>query len=335
VPEHANGIMYTLGGITAACFGVLIVTGIYLAQFYHPHPSEAHNSVVYIITTVPFGDWVRAIHAWTATIVTVMISLHLLRVFFSGAYKAPREMNWLVGLALLAVTMGFVFTGTVIKWDQEGAEALTHNQQAATLLGGAGAWFSTDFSLAVPVLVRVFTAHVTIMPALLTLLVAMHVFLIKVHGMAPMGRADGRELDPAVNKTNVAAVYGEPMLPFNSHIRKIAGWGLLMSSIAAALALAFPPTLGPVPVLGIEITKPPVMFWWLYAFEDFLGIRGLLIVPAAFFVLLAIVPFMDRGRQRSIRHRRGIVILGTLFIVLLIGLTLFTALTPPVAHTQM
>ncbi|MDE3075735.1 MAG: cytochrome b N-terminal domain-containing protein [Chloroflexota bacterium] len=333
VPEHANGLLYTLGGISAFGFAVLIITGIWLAQFYHPDPVQAHGSVLYIMKSAPLGNFLRGVHAWSAIVVTVTVALHMVRVFLSGAYKGPREANWLVGLGLLAVTMGFVFTGTVSKWDQEGAEALLHNTDVGLLLGAAGGWFSADFSLAVPVMVRVFFAHVAILPALLTGLVIAHFFLIKVHGMAPLGRADGRELDPA-NATKTA-VYGEPMFPFSSHIRRIAGWGLLAASIAAALALAFPTPLGPAPIQGIEVTKPPFMFWWLYAAEDFLGIRGLLIIPIAFFIIAAAVPFLDRGRRRAIRARKSIVILGVLFIILLLALTAYTGVTPPVAHTQM
>ncbi|MDE3074300.1 MAG: cytochrome b N-terminal domain-containing protein [Chloroflexota bacterium] len=333
VPEHANGLLYTLGGITLFGFAVLIITGIWLAQFYHPHPTQAHDSVLYIMKSAPLGDFVRGVHAWSAVVVTVTISLHMVRVFLSGSYKAPREANWLVGLGLLAVTMGFVFTGTVAKWDQEGAEALLHNTDIAQLLGAAGGWFSADFSLAVPVVVRVFFAHVAILPALLTALVIAHFFLVKVHGMAPLGRADGREADPA--NTTKTALYGEPMYPFNSHIRKIAGWGLLATSIIMALALAFPTALGPAPIQGIEVTKPPFMYWWLYAAEDFLGLRGLLIIPAAFFLIAASVPLIDRGRLRAIRRRKTVVILGVLFIILLLALTAYTGLTPPVAHTQM
>ena len=335
VPEHANGLLYTLGGITLVGFGVLILTGIYLAQFYHPHPSEVRASVIYIITQAPFGDFVRGIHYWMANVVTVTVSLHLLRVFFSGAYKAPREANWLIGLGLLGVTMGFIFTGTVVKWDQEGLEALVHNQAAAQLLGGLGGWFSPDFSVVLPLLFRVYVAHVAILPSRFTVLIIAHIFLIKVHGMAPRGRADGRAFERAGDRPDLMSLYGEPLQSFVAHVRTIAGWGALLTSLVAAWAIAFPPELGPAPVPGIEVTRPPLMFWWLYAAEDFLGLRGLLIIPAAFFLLLAAVPFVDRGPFRAMHRRRGIVILGLVVIALLIALTVFTRVTPPVAHTQM
>lgn len=334
VPEHANGFLYTLGGFTLLGFIVLFLTGIYLAQFYHPNPPDVHNAMVYIVTQAPLGNFVRGIHYWTANLVVVTVSLHLLRVFFSGGYKVPREVNWLVGVALLGVTMGFVFTGTVVKWDQEGVEALMHNQAVATLLGSLGGWFSPDFTISVPPLIRVYFAHVAILPALFTALMATHLFLVKVHGMAPLGRADDRDADPR-SVSAPAVRYGEPLRPFTSHIRVILGWGAVLIALAMAWAIAFPQRVGPPGVAGIEITKPPFMFWWLYAAEDFLGIKGLLIIPVVFFLILAAVPFLDRGRFRALRKRRAILGLGVVVILLLVALTLFTAFTPPVAHTQM
>lgn len=106
VPEHANSLPYVLGGITLTGFLILFVTGIYLAQFYHPERADVHQSVIYIITGVPLGDLVRSVHFWTAQIVSVTVLLHMLRVLFTGSYKRPREINWFVGLGLLAITLG-------------------------------------------------------------------------------------------------------------------------------------------------------------------------------------------------------------------------------------
>jgi len=142
VPEYANSLPYVLGGITLIGFVILIVTGVVLAQFYHPHPSDAHESVLYIITEAPWGDFIRSVHFWTANLMVVTALLHLIRVFVTGSYKRPREFNWLVGVGLLAVTLGFVFTGTVLKWDQEGVEALAHNWEIGELLGLWGVWFT-------------------------------------------------------------------------------------------------------------------------------------------------------------------------------------------------
>lgn len=163
VPEHANSLPYVLGGITFFGFLVLIATGVLLAQFYHPHPANAHDSVLYIITQAPFGDFIRSVHFWTANLVVVTALLHLIRVFTTASYKRPREVNWLVGLGLLAVTLDFVFTGTVLKWDQEGVEALAHNREIGELLGLWGVWFTNDLTVSAPLLTRLYLGHITVL----------------------------------------------------------------------------------------------------------------------------------------------------------------------------
>ena len=89
VPAHANSLGYTLGGITVVGFLVLVLTGIYLAQFYHPHPADARESVLYIQNAAPLGDIVRGMHVWLASLVTITALLHLGRVFLTASYKRP------------------------------------------------------------------------------------------------------------------------------------------------------------------------------------------------------------------------------------------------------
>ncbi len=227
VPEHANSLPYLLGGITLIGFIILIVTGIYLAQFYHPHPPDAHQSVIYIITQAPLGDLIRSIHFWTAQIVMVTVLLHLLRILYTAAYKRPREINWYIGLGLLAVTFGLVFSGSVLKFDQEGLEALEHNKEAAALLGALGAWFSPDFSRSVPLLTRLFNGHATILPLFFALLISAHIYLIKQHGISP------QVTDDAV----AHATAGEGASRFDIHLRKMLGYGLLVFALVLLLSL--------------------------------------------------------------------------------------------------
>lgn len=89
VPRHANGIAYILGGVTAVGMLVLIVTGVWLAQFYNPSPDHAHDSVQYIISTAPLGNLMRGVHFWTSNIVMVTVLLHMVRTFATGSYKRP------------------------------------------------------------------------------------------------------------------------------------------------------------------------------------------------------------------------------------------------------
>jgi len=127
IPEHANKLAYSLGGLTLITFVLMVATGVYLTQYYNPDPRLAHESVRHIITGVTLGTFVRALHYWGAMAMIVLVGLHLLRVFVSGSFKRPREGNWIVGVGLAAITAMLFFSGTVLKWDQESLEALEHN----------------------------------------------------------------------------------------------------------------------------------------------------------------------------------------------------------------
>ncbi len=331
VPAYANGLPYLLGGITLFGILILIASGIYLAQYYHPHPADAHASVFYITTEARLGDFLRGVHYWTANIVMVTLLLHFLRVLIWGAYRAPREVTWALGVGLLAVMMGFFFTGTVIKWDQEGFEALGHNEEIGKLLGGLGAWFTTEFSRSVPLLERVYISHVTILPALLTLLVLGHVYLIRYHGIAPRPGEEEAEIGAELQ----AAERGErlPLVShFNVHLRKIAGYGVLLTVLAGALALVLAPPLGLPPVPGEEVTKPPWTFVWLYPFENWFGIKSLLWIPIGLVVALLFVPLLDRFGNNS--RGRALVVLGTAVAVLaaLVVLGIYGRVTTPAEH---
>ncbi len=323
IPDHANSLPYMLGGITLFGFFILIATGILLAQFYNPDPASAHGSVVYIITQVPLGDFVRSIHFWAANLVVVTALLHLIRVFVTGSYKRPREVNWLVGLGLLAVTLGFVFTGTVLKWDQEGVEALAHNREMGELLGVWGVWFTGEFSRSVPILTRLYLGHVTLLPAVFSLLIIVHIYLVKQLGMSPRATEEAVSGPPTKEQGNSN---------FAVHLRKLTGYGLLLFSLLGILALAWPAPLGKAGVPGVEVTKPPWMFLPFYPLEDVFGIRGLLVSAVALFVLLGAVPFVDRSPWLSPRRRRGIMAAGALLLLVLIGLGVYAWMSRPVPH---
>ncbi|HKZ82951.1 MAG TPA: cytochrome b N-terminal domain-containing protein [Anaerolineae bacterium] len=322
VPEHANSLPYLLGGITFMGFIVLFVTGIYLAQFYHPHPADAHESVVYIITGAPLGDLVRSIHFWTAQIVTLTVLLHMLRVLFTGSYKRPREINWYVGLGLLAVTLGLVFTGSVLKFDQESVEALQHNKEAANVIGALGGWFSAEFSRTVPLLTRLFNGHTTILPMLFGLLILVHIYLIKQHGISPKATPD----------TVSRSMAGEGESRFSVHLWRMLGYGLFVLALALLLSLLFPAPLGQPGVAGAEVTKPWWMFVWLFPAEAAWGAQALVIVPAILAVLLALVPTLDRSPYMSPARRRVLLIGAGLILVVIVISGIVATLQPVAAH---
>jgi ubiquinol-cytochrome c reductase cytochrome b subunit len=318
VPEHANKVSYSLGGLTAFSLLILIVTGIVLAQYYNPDPAAANESVRHIVNSVYLGRFVRGLHFWASEAMYVLAILHLLRIYLTGSYKRPREANWLIGVGMFSLIIGAMFTGTVLKWDQEGFEALGHNLELSRLLGGIGFWFTSGFSSHVPLLIRLYVAHVSIIPMLIIGLLVLHTLLIKRHKISPSPR-------------NPDAV-GERAAPFTHHLRRIGALGLILLGGLSILAVVFPPGVGPNPVEGIEVTKPPWMYWWMFTLENWIGLSGILWGVGVLFGLLVLVPFVDRNPRRYWRQRPVAMVLGALVLAFLIVLTILEAITTPAQH---
>ena len=323
VPEHANTLGWSLGGLTAATLVILIVSGIVLAQFYNPIPESANASVRDIVTRVWGGQLLRGVHYWAAQTMYVLAALHLLRVFLTGSYKRPREANWLIGVAMFALVLGAIFTGTVLKWDQEGFEALAHNLELGKLLGGAGFWFSDELASGVPLLVRLYVAHVAIIPGLLLALFGVHGMLIKRHAISPK---------PTAAAPAGVDVANEERGPFTHHLRRIGAFALVLLAGLGALAVLLPPGVGPTPVEGIEVTRPMWMFWWVFSLENLFGLKAILVGSGALFGLLAAVPFIDRNPNRWWRRRPVAMVALALVITALVVLTILTGVTPPATH---
>lgn len=318
VPEHADNLAWSLGGLTAISLLVLIATGVILTQFFNPLPEAANASVRRIATDVWAGQLVRAVHFWAAQAMYVLAGLHLLRVVVTGSYKRPREANWLIGVGMFALVIGAIFTGTVIKWDQEGFEALAHNLEIGRLLGGAGFWFSAEFSADLPLIVRLYVAHVAIIPGLILGLLAIHVLLVKRHGISS---------HPATPDARA-----EPVEPFTHHLRRLGAFGLALLGGLLVLAALFPPALGPTPVEGIEITRPVWMFWWLFTLENWWGVDAILWGTVALFALLIAVPFVDRRRERRWRKRPIALGIAAAVLLALIVLSYMAVTTSAVEH---
>ena len=302
VPEHANNLAWSLGALTAISFLILLVSGIYMGQWYNPMPETANQSVRTLVTEVWAGSFMRGLHFWAAQSMFVLALLHLTRVFLHASYKRPREGNWIVGVTMLLLTFLAVFTGTVLKWDQEGFEALTHNLDVAEVLGGLGVWFSADLAPQVPILLRLYIAHAVILPGLILVLFFLHALLVKRHKISPHPRIAHSEVeDPS---------------PFTEHLKRAGAFGLVLLGVLSVLAVVLPPILGPTPVEGIETTRPMWMFWWFFPFEQWFGVASVGVFIALFFGLLFLVPFLDRSDRHRWQDRK--VILGVMVLVTLV-----------------
>ncbi len=326
VPRHANSLAYTLGGLTLVSFIGLVVTGIYLAQFYDPTQARAHVSVTYITDTAFAGELIRSLHYWLANLFLALLIVHMIRTFVTASYKAPREFIWITGILLFILAGGLLFSGTVLKQDQEAIEALEHNLEVSKIFGFLGFWFSADFTRNVAVVTRLYVAHVSILPLMVAGVLAIHMLLIKRHRISPL---------PWGSPAEVAAREREEHTEtFTSHLAHIGKWAMVLLGIAFLLAGLAPAALGPAGVEGIEITKPPWYFLWLYPWEGWIGLKALYIIPTILIVGLLAIPFVDRSAERDPRRRKLWMALGLAVFLAWLALTIYGHVVAPAHHVM-
>ena len=185
-PEPRGNWWNTLGSASLFLFILQGITGIFLTVYYTPSPDHAYDSIQYIMTGVSFGWLIRGIHHWGASLMVLIVFIHMLRVFITASYKYPRELTWLVGVGLLLVTVFMGFTGYLLPWNQKAFWATTVGTQIAGSVPVIGEFILKVLrggsSLSALTLQRFFAAHIWILPAMLVGLIAVHLYLIMKHG---------------------------------------------------------------------------------------------------------------------------------------------------------
>jgi len=185
---------YTLGSATLFVAVNQAITGILLTIYYVPTPDHAYDSVQYITTQVAGGWLIRGLHHWGASVMVVLVVLHMLRVIFYGAYKYPREVTWLTGVVLLLLVIGFGFTGYLLPWDQKSYWATTVGTRIAGVAPFLGDWILRIMrggpDLSAVTLARFFGAHVWVLPAALMLLVGTHLYLVIRNGISEIPKKE-------------------------------------------------------------------------------------------------------------------------------------------------
>jgi ubiquinol-cytochrome c reductase cytochrome b subunit len=310
-----------LGGATLAAFLVQVVTGVVLATYYAPSPDHAYDSIQFIQHRVLAGSLLRGIHHWGASAVVVLLVAHVVRVFSIGAYKYPREVNWIIGVGLFVLIMGFAFTGYLLPWDQRaywatvvgtsigGATPLVGGGVQTVLRGGTGVGAAT--------LSRFFALHVLWFPALLGILVIPHLVLAVFQGWSPRARdleggAPARTDDPEYpayyGTASAAAQRGERRLwPDVTARVAVAAFvvALTIVSLGAIVGAGLEPPADPTD--NAYVPSPEWYFLPLYqlmkvvpsSIESVVSVG----VPAALVVTLLALPFLDRRSSRSLRRR--------------------------------
>jgi len=175
-----------LGVISLIVFVILSLTGILLMFYYTPTVERAYSYMLILETVVPYGQLIRNMHRWGAHLMVIMVVLHMVRVFYTGAYKPPREFNWVVGVFLLVLTLGASFTGYLLPWDQLSFWAITVGTSVAgyepvfgrlvksMMLGGP--------EVGQEALTRFYALHVIVIPLAITLLVSIHLWRVRKDG---------------------------------------------------------------------------------------------------------------------------------------------------------
>src|SRR5438876_1620724 len=181
VPADTNW-MQTLGSATLTAFIVQAVTGVILAMFYKPDPRTAYQSIQHITNDVTLGWLVRGMHRWGASVFIILMFLHMGRVFLFGAYKYPRELNWIVGVLILLLGMLEGFTGYLLPWDQTAYWATVVGINLNGTAPIAGPWLAQFLrggqEIGANTLTRFYSLHMLVIPGAIIALITLHLYLV-------------------------------------------------------------------------------------------------------------------------------------------------------------
>jgi len=194
VPNFANAFYYCFGGMVFILVVFQLLTGVLLALYYVPdasgNPAAAYSSVLFIQNSVYLGWLIRGVHFWAANILIVLVVIHMFRVYWTGSYRAPRELNWMVGVLMLLLILALSLTGYLLPWDTKAYFATQVTIQIAGLAPPQqlGMFIKEILQggpvVGPPTLQRFFTLHVFVLPALIVLLMYVHFRFIRAHGIS-------------------------------------------------------------------------------------------------------------------------------------------------------
>jgi ubiquinol-cytochrome c reductase cytochrome b subunit len=341
IPTDTN-IFYTIGIVTLVAYVIQAVTGYFLLMYYVPHSDYAFNSVQKIMTVIPYGWFVRMIHVVVSNLMVALAFIHLISIFFMGAYKRPREYTWLMGGLLLLITMTFCLSGYLLPWSQRSYWATTIVTNIPTAFPAIGEALTTLLrggdSVSGITLTRFFSVHVGFLPPLFLAFVGLHIFLVWRIGLSvpPFSKsADEEKLwrERSMESENEFSkmIYSKTYPFYPNFLLREVGMTMLFLSITF-LIISFMPTLflpeaatTPADPLKTPLhIKPEWYFLAPYQImrmipNKFLGISIQLI---AIIVFLA-WPFLDTKEERNVLKRPLLLILFVALLALWVLLTLW------------
>lgn len=319
----SSGWHQVFGSVALFILLTQFATGVLMALNFAPQPGVSYLSLQYIVNEVPGGRLIRGLHHWGASMMVVVVVLHMIQVAVWGAYKKPREATWLVGILLLLLTLAFSLTGYLLPWDNRAYWATVVTVQIAGLPPGGSLvqalMGSPDGQVGIGAFQRFFTMHVMVLPAITMALVVFHVFLVRRHGVAAQ---PGDELLPKKR------FYPEQV--FKDTIAVFAAFAVLFGlAVLADIPMekvADPQDLSYIP-------RPEWYFLFLFEtlkfFKGSWEVVGAVVLPTLAVIGLALAPFIDQGRVKRVSQR--FVAIGTVVAAAVIwgGLTAAAILTTP------
>jgi quinol-cytochrome oxidoreductase complex cytochrome b subunit len=323
----SSGWHQVFGSVAVFLLMVQAFTGVLLAFNYAPTPGDAYNSLKYIITEVAGGRLIHGLHHWGASMMIVVVAVHMTQVFMFGGYKKPREATWMVGVVLLLVTLAFGLTGYLLPWDNRaywGTVVSTQIASQAPLLGPyLKRLLGTDGSVGVVTFARFYALHVLILPPLITSLIVFHIYLVRKHGVAPAPVEAGptKKFFPEQMLKDVIAVFAAFVILY-----------VMALFVAVPLErLADPTDLSYVP-------RPDWYFLFLFQtlkfFKGSMEPVGSVLLPSLGVLALFLIPFLDRGKLVKLTQRTTAIGVVALAAVAWGTLTLAAIKTTPPAHEE-
>ncbi len=307
---------YVLGSATLALFVVLVITGVWQLIYYVPTVDHAYDSVMFLRLQVPLGWLVHGLHYWAAQAFIVVMGLHMVRVFIWAAYKKPRELTWVLGVVLLLLGAGFIFTGAILPWDALGYWAgVVGTNMAGTvplignflklLMRGGDAMGQMTLS-------RAFAVHVAILPALTFFFIVAHIVAFRQFGSVGPWKPKKPE------KTG-------SFWP-DQTFKDLLVVAVIMMVLICLSAFVRAPISGPAdPLDNSYAPKPEWNFLFLYealkAFKGSWEWMGTVVIPALLVLLLFAVPFIDRNEKRNPFRRPVAMLSGFMFVAVILVLT--------------
>jgi len=321
IPERESRFRYTfgLGGISVFLFLVLIVTGLLLTFFYIPTPGDAFASIEIIAFQVPFGWLIRNLHYWAAQAAVLVVALHMLRVILTGAYKAPRRANTVIGVALLAGTLLLDFTGYVLRWDEGTRWALVvgTNLVRETPLVGSALYqvIAGGAEIGAATTIRFYAWHILGLAVPSVILIGWHIFKVRRDGGIAHRPREG-DRAPRIDRAQLVRVETMAML-------------VVMAALLG-LSILLPAPLGPMADLPAASDKAqaPWFFLWVQALlRSVPPLWAGILLPLGLLIVLSLIPYLiDRRSEGAAEwfNRPGRVaqVLTLLMLAGLVGLTL-------------